>query len=60
MSATYVDVVLAVGLALVSLMYLSVIVTTNLFPVLVLGSDPSISKETSSKGPAGESSSSCL
>lgn len=53
MCATCVDVFVTVDTALVSLMYLSVNIITNWAPVLVLGSDPSISMAPNSNWPSG-------
>lgn len=55
-----VDVIFAGGLALVSLLYPSFIITKNRFPVSVLGIGSSTLMENDSKGPASGKRSSYL
>lgn len=57
---TCTGVIFTVETALVSVLYLSVIITTNWFSVLVRGIGPGISMATNFSGLAGEKSSSCL
>lgn len=58
MCATFVDVIFVVDMAIVNVLYLSVLVDTNSFLFLILSSGPSISMETNSSGPAHRDSSS--
>lgn len=51
--ATFVDVIFAVGIALVNLLYLLVTITTNQLLVFVFATGPTMSMTTSSSGPEG-------
>lgn len=53
MFATCADVIFVADIALLSLVYLSVMLRTNWLQALVLRSGTKISMATSSKGPAG-------
>lgn len=53
MYATCVNVIIAVSVDLMSLLYLTVIITTNWFPVLAFRNDPSTKMKTASSGKVG-------
>lgn len=60
MIAIYVEAIFVVGIALASIVYLLVMMTTNRLPVLVVGKGPKTSMATNTRELAGENNSNFL